>query len=67
MRRLPAQHALDAPQIPLLLYDILLPVWMAFRTVMRAIRWEGMETNRFTHFLFSEWGDLKIIGQTPTA
>ncbi len=42
------------------LHDLLLPIWMAFRVVVRALRWEGMEANAFTRFLFSEWGDFAV-------
>ena len=42
------------------LHDLLVPIWKAFRIVMRAVRWDGIEANGFTRFLFSEWGDFAV-------
>ncbi len=40
--------------------DLLIPTWMAFRTLARAVRWDFLNANRFTRFLFGEWGDFCV-------
>lgn len=40
--------------------DLLLPLWIAFRTLARAARWDFLDADRFSRFIFSDLGDFAV-------